>query len=94
MNYKIVIDAGHGGNDKGVVGNGLQEKDLALQASLYMYERFEQLGLPVSLVRDSDETLTDAERIAKIVAPYGDEEDVILISNHMASGGEGFSYHC
>ena len=28
---KIFIDPGHGGNDSGAVGNGLQEKNLTLQ---------------------------------------------------------------
>ena len=26
MNYKIVIDPGHGGDDPGAIGNGITEK--------------------------------------------------------------------
>lgn len=53
----IIIDAGHGGIDSGAVGNNLLEKDLTLKASLYMYNRLKELGIPVKLTRDNDEYL-------------------------------------
>lgn len=34
VQHKVWIDAGHGGKDPGAVGNGLQEKDIALKVSL------------------------------------------------------------
>ena len=90
MNYKIVVDAGHGGVDPGAIGNGLQEKDLNLKAAKYMAKRFEQLGIPVKMTRDSDETLSKNERVKRILNAFGNNSNVILISNHInAGGGDG-----
>ena len=36
----IVIDPGHGGVDGGASGNGIVEKDLTLDISKYMFDRF------------------------------------------------------
>ena len=90
MNYKIVIDPGHGGVDPGAVANGLQEKDFTLEASKIMYDRFNELGIPVKLTRDTDETLPKQERVKRILNAFGNRDDVILISNHInAGGGDG-----
>lgn len=90
MNYKIVVDAGHGGVDPGAISGGLQEKDFNLRAARYMANRFEELGVPVKLTRDSDETLPKNERIRRILNAFGNRDDVILISNHInAGGGDG-----
>lgn len=83
----IVVDAGHGGEDPGAVSNGLQEKDFNLEAAQYMYRRFQELGLPVTIIRDSDETIAPDERVRRILAAYGDDPNVIVISNHINSGG-------
>lgn len=90
----IVVDAGHGGRDPGAIGNGLQEKDLTLEAAQYMYKRLQELGIPTTIVRDSDETVDRDERVKRILNAYGDDPNVIVVSNHINSGGEGFSYHC
>ena len=91
MNYKIVVDAGHGGVDPGAVSGGLQEKDFNLEVSKYMYNRFNELGIPVKLTRDSDETLSKSERIKRILNAFGNRSDVILISNHINAGGPDIS---
>lgn len=83
----IVIDAGHGGEDPGAVGNDIIEKDLNLKNSIYMYNRLKELGIPVTLTRSTDETLDHAERIKKMLTPYGDSKDVIIVSNHINAGG-------
>lgn len=83
----VVIDAAHGGEDLGNTGNGIVEKDISLKISQYMYRRLQELGIPVALVRDSDETISNEERIRRILAPYGGESNVIVISNHVNAGG-------
>lgn len=83
----VVIDAAHGGEDAGNMGNGIVEKDLSLQISQYMYRRLQELGIPVTLVRNSDETVSNEERIRRILAPYGEGSNVIVISNHVNAGG-------
>ena len=84
---KIVIDPGHGGTDSGAVGNNALEKDYNLLISKYMYDRFKQLGVPVAITRDSDVTLSPTERVNSILSKFGDNNDVIVLSNHINSGG-------
>lgn len=87
---KVVIDAGHGGADPGAVSGNLKEKDLNLEAAQYMYKRLQELGIPSTIVRNTDETLERKERINRIMNAYGNSPDVIMISNHInAGGGEG-----
>ena len=59
-----------------------------------MYERFQQRGIPVTLIRSNDETISPTERVNRILAAYGDNPNVVVISNHINAGGAGFSYHC
>ena len=90
MSKKIVIDPGHGGSDPGAIGNNIIEKDLTLEISKYMYNRFKELGIPVKLTRDSDIDLTPSNRPQKILDQFGNSSDVIVISNHINAGpGEG-----
>ena len=90
MNYKIVIDAGHGGEDSGAVGNGIIEKDLNLKIANYMYDRFKSLGIPVKIIRSTDETISPNERVNRVLNAFGNSKDVIVISNHInAGGGDG-----
>ena len=84
---KVVIDPGHGGNDPGTSKNGIVEKDYNLKISKYMSNRLDELGIPNSLTRDKDETLSPSDRIKKIKGIYGTGNDVIVISNHLNSGG-------
>jgi len=90
MDYKVVIDAGHGGTDSGAVGGGIIEKDLTLQISNYIYNRLNELGIPVKMTRTTDETLSPSERVRRVLNAYGNEPNVLVVSNHInAGGGDG-----
>lgn len=55
-----------------------------------MYDRFRSLGVPVKTIRSTDETISPTERTQRVLDAYGNDPDVILISNHInAGGGEG-----
>ena len=87
MNYKVVIDAGHGGSDSGAVGGGIIEKDLTLLMANYIYNRLNELGIPVAMTRTTDETVNPSERVRRILNAYGNDPSVIVISNHINAGG-------
>lgn len=85
--YKVVIDAGHGGDDPGSSGNGIIEKELTLKISQYMYDRLKNLGIPVTMTRTTDETLNPTDRVNRILDAYGNNSNVIVVSNHINAGG-------
>ncbi len=53
-----------------------------------MYDQFRKLGIPVKLTRTTDETVSPTERTQRILDAFGNNNDVIVISNHINSGGE------
>ena len=91
MNYKVVIDPGHGGADPGAVNGNIKEKDFTLEVSKYIYDRLKKLGIPVYITRNSDETLNRDERIRRIINAFGNNKNVILLSNHINAGGSDIS---
>ena len=89
-NIRVIVDAGHGGDDPGAIGNNLLEKDLNLRAAQYMYRRLLELDIPTTIIRNTDETLPKNERIQRVLEAYNNSPNTILISNHInAGGGEG-----
>lgn len=52
-----------------------------------MYDRLNELGIPVTLTRDTDITLSPTDRVNKILSAYGDNPNVIVVSNHLNAGG-------
>ena len=85
--YKVIVDAGHGGADTGAVGNNILEKDLNLRAAQYMYKRLQELNIPSVIIRDKDEDLPKNERIKRVLEVNNNEPNTILISNHINAGG-------
>lgn len=62
----VVIDPGHGGQDSGAEGFGLDEKNVALDIALKLADLLRAQGIEVVLTRDSDRfvSLGDRTRIA------------------------------
>ncbi|GAC43368.1 N-acetylmuramoyl-L-alanine amidase, partial [Paenibacillus popilliae] len=92
---KVWIDAGHGGKDPGASGNGVVEKDIALQVATEAARRLEKEyeGVQCLLSRYMDCYLTLQERTDRANATGAD----ILISIHCNAGGgaggfESFTY--
>lgn len=83
----VIIDPGHGGVDSGAKGKNVLEKDFNLLISRYMYDRFNELGIPVYLTRDSDVTLNPDDRINEMLSFFGNNPNVVIISNHLNAGG-------
>lgn len=52
--FVLVVDAGHGGKDNGAVGNGLNEKDVALKIAQKIKDLSSQYNIDVILTRNSD----------------------------------------
>lgn len=89
ISKKVVIDAYRGGDDIGSSANGIVEKNYNLEISKYIYDRLRALGVPVSLTRDSDETLDMNNRVNRIKSFYGNGNDVIVISNALKTDSTG-----
>jgi len=83
----IVVDAGHGGSDPGASGNGIVEKEYNLRIANYIYNRLRELGLPVYITRSTDETLNPTDRVNRVLNAFGNDENVIVLSNHLNAGG-------
>ncbi len=62
---KIVVDAGHGGTDTGMLGYlaDANEKDMNLAISLKLREKLEELGATVVMSRSDDTTVSLTERM-------------------------------
>ncbi len=52
-----------------------------------MYDRFKELGIPVALTRDTDVNLSSDVRPNTALSKFGNDKDVIIISNHINAGG-------
>lgn len=83
MKPLIILDAGHGGSDGGASANGIIEKEFTLKVTLYQYERFKELNIPVALTRSKDETLDWKPRTTRVKASGAAH----CISNHFNAGG-------
>ena len=83
----VVVDAGHGGDDPGAINGKIYEKDFTLKVAQYIYDRLKALGIPTYITRTTDETLNRDERVKRILSAFGNNSDVIVLSNHINAGG-------
>ena len=97
QNITVVVDPGHGGQDKGATGvSGLKEKNVNLTVALYLEELLRARGFNVVMTRKNDTSLTLAERAALAEKAKAD----LFISIHAnaslynkyASGTETYYY--
>ena len=89
----ILVDAGHGGIDPGMIGiGGLKEKGINLSIALKLKERLQQMGYQVYMTREKDEGLydenatnkkvQDMQRRIELIAKY---QPVLTVSIHQNS---------
>ncbi len=79
---KVLIDPGHGGKDPGSVGNGLQEKNIALTISKKVAELLRGQKLDVILTRTTDRYID--------LTPERTPKCNLSVSIHVnAGGGQG-----
>ncbi|MCY7942338.1 N-acetylmuramoyl-L-alanine amidase [Bacillus inaquosorum] len=78
----VYIDAGHGGEDSGAVGNELFEKDINLAVSEHVTDKLKAEGANPVASRSDDHFLTLEDRVAKASANHAD----LFVSIHVNSG--------
>lgn len=84
----IVLDPGHGGKDAGAQGNGLVEKNLALEIAKKTRDSLnKQYEVDVRLTRETDTFVSLSER-AQLANRIN--ADCFVSLHHNAAGGEGF----
>jgi len=84
--YFAVVDASHGGDDRGEsLSTTLMEKDITLALAHSLRQELESRGITTLILRDSDATLSLDQRAA--LANY--THAAIYIALHAASSGHG-----
>ncbi len=78
---KIVIDAGHGGNDVGAIRENITEKAITLDVAQRLKDLLEKKGYQVEMTRDTDKTVSLQDRVAFSESKQPD----IFVSVHVNS---------
>ena len=85
----VIIDAYRGGDDIGYTSNNILEKDFNLMISKYISDRLNNLGIDNYLTRDTDTNLNINQRSDLIKDTFGNNSNVIAISNRLNNNGTG-----
>ena len=97
----ILVDAGHGGSDPGMIGvGGLEEKGINLSISLLLRDTLEKSGYSVIMTREEDKGLYDssaankkAQDMQRRIAMIGEKSPVLSVSIHQNSYQQDASVH-
>ena len=89
----ILVDAGHGGADPGMIGvNGLEEKGINLQIAVKLKDSLEKQGFSVIMTREEDKGLYEedsrnqkAQDMQRRIALVKECKPVLCISIHQNS---------
>lgn len=89
----ILVDAGHGGSDPGMIGvGGLEEKGINLSISLLLRDTLEKSGYSVIMTREEDKGLYDssaankkAQDMQRRIAIIREHAPVLSVSIHQNS---------
>ncbi len=84
--YRVWLDAGHGGTDSGACANGLKEKQLNLVTTLECRNVLSNHGVLVGLTRTGDTTHSIDQR-CKLANNW--KADYFVSIHHNAGGGDG-----
>lgn len=86
--FKVVLDAGHGGQDDGLIGvNGLKEKDLTLSVALKAGEILEKNGINVIYTRINDDISWAANDMNSRFAQLSTSGASYVVSVHANNAG-------
>lgn len=84
--FTVVLDAGHGGQDPGAIGQrGIREKDVVLAITRGVARELEKQGIEVVMTRNSDIFVSLQGRVQRAAAARAD----IFVSIHANSIGLG-----
>ena len=88
--FVVAIDAGHGGNDPGALGNGMRESDLTLRMAQAARDELVRNGVNVCMIREGDTYVfspnVSLELQARTTKAHNAGADV-YVSLHVNSGG-------
>lgn len=79
---RVIIDAGHGGQDSGTMRDGVLEKDLTLDVARRLGQLVRAKGLGTMLTRSSDEYVSLANR----ASAANQQRDCVFVSIHFDEG--------
>ncbi len=85
--HKVVVDAGHGGEDPGTSAGGLVEKDIALSIARLLRDELLGMGIDVVMTRNRDVRVPWKER-----APRCSEDCDLFVSVHVNALGRSRGY--